>query len=437
MVNEDTSLEIINPPLRETYFYQMFSNTERGKKLCAEYSDFLETLWDNGTIDALNDKWLGADESRKTVEDYSQLPATNGTVRMAVDAQFPPFVYVKDNRIVGHNVDLAVMFCKAKGYSLVIENMTLSGAIASVKTGKSDFSQSMNKTPEREENTIFTSTPTIKAGNVLVALKSKESDSEGVSRMKLSDFEGKNIGLLIGSDSAKAIEDKIPGVKILFFDSPSHILPSLRSGRIDAFYCAEPTAKNIMQNHHDLTYVPEYVRMTQHTTMFQNTEKGRKLCAEYADFLRTLSEDGTIANLTEKWITGTDESKQVTEDYSNLPATNGTLTMSVTEGLMPFVFVKDKRIQGYDIDLAVLFCKHKGCGLNIEITNHNGVLSSLETRKCDFTYSVQWTEERDKTVLFSPVPNAVTGSVLVVMKKEEPLSPASLHDISDLAGKKV
>ena len=438
MVNEDSSLEIINPPLRETYFYQMFSNTEKGKKLCAEYSAFLKTLWDNGTIDALNDKWLGADESKKTVDDYSSLPGNNGTVRMAVDAQFSPFIYVKDNRIVGHNVDLAVMFCKAKGYSLVIENMTLSGAIASVKTGKSDFSQSMNKTPEREENTIFTSTPTIKAGNVLVALKSQDSDSEGLSRMKLSDFEGKNIGLLIGSDSAKAIEDKIPGVKILFFDSPSHILPSLRSQRIDAFYCAEPTAKNIMQNHHDLTYVPEYVRMTQHTTMFQNTEKGRKLCAEYADFLKTLSDDGTLDNLTEKWITGTDESKQVTEDYSNLPATNGTLTMAVTEGLMPFVFAKENRIQGYDIDLAVLFCKSKGCGLKIDVMNHNGVLSSLETGKCDFSYSVQWTEERDKTVLFSPVPNAVTGSVLVVMKHEEaPSSHAVLHDISDLAGKKV
>ncbi len=438
MVNEDTSLEIINPPLRETYFYQMFSNTERGKKLCAEYSAFLKTLWDNGTIDALGDKWLGADDSRKTVEDYSSLQGSNGTVRMAVDAQFPPFVYVKDNRIVGHNVDLAVMFCKAKGYSLVIENMTLSGAIASVKTGKSDFSQSMNKTPEREENTIFTSTPTIKAGNVLVALKSQDSYSEGVSSLKVSDFNGKKVGLLIGSDSAKKIEDKIPGVNILFFDSPSHILPSLRSGRIDAFYCALPTAKNIIQLHHDLAYIPEYVNTTRHTTMFPKTDEGRKLCGEYASFLKTLSDDGTMDKLTEKWITGTDESKQVTEDYSNLPATNGTLTMAVTEGLMPFVFVKDKRIQGYDIDLAVMFCKSKGCGLKIDVTNHNGVLSSLETGKCDFSYSVQWTEERDKTVLFSPVPNAVTGSVLVVMKHEEaPSSHAALRDISDLAGKKV
>ncbi|MBQ7169701.1 MAG: transporter substrate-binding domain-containing protein, partial [Synergistaceae bacterium] len=435
MTNEDSTLEIINPPLRETYFYQMFADNEKGRRLCAEYSAFLKTLWDDGTIDALNDKWLGADESRKTVEDYSALPGTNGTMRMAVDAQFPPFVYVKDNRIVGHNIDLAVMFCKAKGYSLVVENMTLSGAIASVKTGKSDFSQSMNKTPEREENALFTSTPTIKAGNVLVALKSQEPDTEGISSLKVSDFEGKKVGLMIGSDSAKKIEDKIPGVNIMFFDSPSHILPSLRSGRIDAFYCALPTAKNIIQNHNDLAYIPEYVNTTRHTAMFPKTDKGRELCGEYADFLKTLSADGTLDSLTEKWITGTDESRQATEDYGNLPVPNGTLTMAVTEGLMPFVFVKDNRVQGYDIDLAVLFCKHKGCGLNIELTNHNGVLSSLQTGKCDFTYSVQWTEERDKTVLFSPVPNAVTGSVLVVMRDEDTRSVRT--DLSAFSGKRI
>ena len=423
MTNEDSTLEIISPPLRESYFYQPFADTERGRKLCAEYSAFLKTCWEDGTIDALNDKWLGADDSRKVVGDYSSLPGTNGEVRMAVDASFPPFVYVKDNRISGHDIDLAVMFCKAEGYSLIVENMTLIGAIASVKTGKSDLSQSMNKTPEREENTLFTSTPTMKAGNVLVAMKPQESDTEGVSRMKLSDFAGKNVGLMIGSDSAKAIEDKIPGVKLTFFDSPGYILPALMSGRIDAFYCSVPTAMNIIQTHGGLEYIPDYVSRTRHTAMFPDTDKGRKLCAEYEDFLNALWEDGTIDRLSAKWMNGGDESRQVTEDYSHLPAENGTLTLAVTEGLMPFVFVKDNRIQGCDIDLAVMFCRSKGYGLNIEIMNHNGVLSSLKTGKCDFSYSVQWTEDRAETVLFSSVPNAITGSILVVRKTDSAEAP--------------
>lgn len=432
--NEDLRLTRINPPLRETYLYPIFARTERGKKLCDEYSAFVKTLWDNGIIDALNSKWLGKDESKKTLDDYSHLPSTNGTVKMAVDASMIPFAYVRDNKIVGYDIDLAVRFCKAKGYSLEVENMTFTGVISSVKAGKCDFTQSMNKTPERAENTLFTSTPAIKSGNVLLTMK---AENPYTINIPLSNFAGKRVGLLIGSDSAKAIERKIPGVKLQFFDSPGYVLPALRSGRIDAFYCAVPTAINIIQNYDDFAYIPDYVSITRHTTMFPKTEKGRELCAEYADFLTTLSADGTLDRLTEKWITGTDESKQITEDYTNLPAENGTLTLSVTEGMMPFVFVKDNRTQGYDIDLAVLFCKHKGCGLNIELTNHNGVLSSLETGKCDFSYSVQWTEERDKTMLFSPIPNAITGSILIVVRPLDSGLPSVNMNLSDFAGKKI
>lgn len=429
--NEDSRLTRINPPLRETYLYPLFAQTDKDRKLCDEYSAFVKGLWDNGTIDALNAKWLGKDESKKTVDDYSQLPSTNGTIKMAVDASMIPFVYVRDNKIVGYDIDLAVMFCKSKGYALEIENMTFTGVISSVKSGKCDFTQSMNKTPERAENTLFTSSPTIKSGNVLLTIKTHESPN--TVNIPLSNFAGKRVGLLIGSDSAKAIEDKIPGVKLRFFDSPGYVLPALRSGRIDAFYCAVPTAVNIIQNHNDFAYIPDYVSITRHTTMFPKTGKGRKLCAEYADFLKTLSADGTLDTLSEKWITGTDESKQITEDYSHLPAENGTLTLSVTEGMMPFVFVKDKRIQGYDIDLAVMFCKSKGCGLKIEITNHNGVLSSLETGKCDFSYSVQWTEERDKNMLFSPIPNAITGSVLLVVKPDGNMNLTEFEKSSQIA----
>ncbi len=159
----------------------MFQNTEKGKKLCDEYSAFLKTLWDNGTIDALNKKWLGSDESKKTLDDYSNLPAVNGSLKFAVDPSLVPFAYVRDNRLIGYDVEIAVMFCKAKGYSLEIQAMSLSALITSVKTGKSDFSCSMNITEERSENTIFSTTPTIKSGNVLVVMKSSNSASVPVS----------------------------------------------------------------------------------------------------------------------------------------------------------------------------------------------------------------------------------------------------------------
>lgn len=416
--NADPKLVRVNPPLRETYLYPIFSTTEKGKKLCEEYSEFLKILWDNGTIDALNEKWLGSDENRKTVEDYSQLPNTNGSVKMAVDTSLVPFAYVKDNKIVGYDVDLAVMFCKSKGYSLEVENMPLTGVIASVKSGKSDFTQSMNKTDERAENTLFTSTPAVKSGNVLLTLRSSQKDSHAVD-VKFSDLSGKTIGVTFGSVNDKLVQEAIPDANIVYFDAPSYMLTALAAGKIDAMSCGESAAIFMKREKHDIVCLPEYLGKTYRTAGFANSKKGIKLCREYSEFVQSLWDNGTINSLVSKWITGDDDSLRFTEDYSNLPAPNGTLLMVVDPSVTPYVYVKNERVQGYEIDIAVMFCKAKGYGLEILSMNHNGVLGSLKTGKCDFSYGMDYTDGRAENILFASVPNTESSNVIVIMKNRQ------------------
>ena len=130
-------------------------------------------------------------------------------------------------------------------------------------------------------------------------------------------------------------------------------------------------------------------------------------------------DNGTIKQLAEKWIYSEDEQLRTTEDYSKLPADNGTLRMAIDTGRMPFAYVKDNKITGYDIDIATMFCKAKGYGLEVQSMNFAGILGSIKTGKCDLTGSITWTEERAETMLFSPVPNAETPIVLLVMKSTE------------------
>ena len=433
MAAEDNELTAINEYIGESFGYHFIcAKTERGKKLCDEMSEYIRKIKASGELDAIHSIWQGADEAAKIPPDFKNLPAKNGTLTYAAEGSYPPFTYYKGKELAGIDIDIAARFCKAYGYGLNVQIMFFDAMLPAINSGKIDFAGDFTPSEEHEE-AVYYSDPYCEAHSLMACLKAEEQPARSLDEalndsylrpsdhtvnISLKEFAGKRVGLLIGSDSAKAIESKIPGVKLTFFDSFGYILPALRSGKIDAFYCAVPTAVDMIRTYGDLAYIPEYVSITRHTAMFPETEKGRKLCAEYADFLNILSADGTIKTLTDKWINGSDNSIQETEDYSNLPSPNGVMRLSVTEGAMPFVFVKNNRVQGYDIDLAVLFCKSKGCGLEIEITNHNGVLSSLETGKCDFSYSVQWTEERSKTVLFSSTPNAVTGSVLVVLKPE-------------------
>lgn len=431
--NADPTLTRIDPPLRETYLYPIFSQTEKGRKLCEEYSAFLKTLWDNGTINALNEKWLGSDESKKVTEDYSALPSTNGTVIMAVDTSLVPFAYVKDNRITGYDIDLAVMFCKSKGYALEIQNMPLTGVIASVKAGKSDFTQSLNKTPERSENTLFTSTPAIKSGNVLLKKKSQNIKQYTVN-ISLSEFDGKKIGIHTGSNSEFVTAERIPSAKLVYYDSQANMIEALRQGKIDAMSCGEASAIYLAEENDDLALVSEPLRKTYRSVAFVSSDKGLKLRDEWGEFLKTLWDNVTISKLFDKWILNNGESSK-SEDFSELPSINGTLKMAADVALIPFVYVKDNRIQGYDIDLAVMFCRSKGYGLKIIQLTHSGILAALASGKCDFSYAMEYTEERAKSVLFSEVPNIETANVLVVLKSSEKKlsAPESVSRVSHIS----
>ena len=67
--------------------------------------------------------------------------------------------------------------------------------------------------------------------------------------------------------------------------------------------------------------------------------------------------------LSDKWIFSTDEqAKAMDENYLNLPAqaSQSLLKMAVDTGRMPFAYVKDNKITGYDIELISRFCKAMG-----------------------------------------------------------------------------
>ncbi len=410
-VNEDTNLEILEPYLKETYLYSIFVNSDRGKRLCGEYSDFLKTLWDNGTIDELANKWLGADESKKTVDDYSKLPAINGTVKMAVDTSIVPFAYVKDNKIVGHAVDLAVRFCKAKGYALEISDMSLSAVIASVKTGKCDFTQAMTKSKERGENTLFAESPSMKSGNVLLVMK----NNNNAASQEFSALAGKRIGVVTGSTHPQIVAKYVPTAEIVYFDNAVDELTALKSEKIDAACTGIPLLRRIMAEDDSITSYGEQLTFTEGAPIFQKNEKGEKLCAQFSEFAKACWDNGTIKELESFWF-DQEENKCIMKDYSKLPAPNGVLKTAVNEVSQPFVYFKDNRIVGYDIEFIYRFCEAYGYGLEIMPMRFAGIIPAVTSGKCDLGIgAITITDERKESVLFS-YPNVRTGNVFSVKK---------------------
>ncbi len=164
------------PKYMESFeFAYVFPKTEAGQALCDQFSEYLRTIRQDGTMKEIESKWFSEDDSQKSIADYKSFPAANGTLRMATEALYEPFVYIMNNQIVGYDVDIAARFCEAYGYGLDIVDMSFDAVLPAVQTGKCDFGGSgIAITEERAESVLF-SEPNFTGGTVIAVLKADES----------------------------------------------------------------------------------------------------------------------------------------------------------------------------------------------------------------------------------------------------------------------
>ena len=175
---EQPEVDYIHESLTENnYSFAFRKNDPKSADLCEELNTFLSKAWTDGTMQELDDIWLGVDEEKKIV-DMSDLSGENGTIKVVTTATDMPWSYVKDGKNVGYDIDLTVRFCRDRGYALELGDVDFAGRIPAVQSGKYDFSTDMNVTPEREEQVLF-STPTAHGGIVLAVRASDLASNVG------------------------------------------------------------------------------------------------------------------------------------------------------------------------------------------------------------------------------------------------------------------
>ena len=157
----------------------VFPKSDKGQKLCDEFNSFIREIRENGVYDEIQDTWFGEDASKRVLPDLGELPAENGTLRMAADVSMVPFVFIKDGQTVGTDVDTVIRFCREYGYGLEIVPMDFAAIIPSIVAGKTDFACSgVAYTPERAESVLY-SEFIYEGGSVIAVLRSSETSGEG------------------------------------------------------------------------------------------------------------------------------------------------------------------------------------------------------------------------------------------------------------------
>lgn len=153
ILKENDGLKILDEKLTEDSY--AFAISPDKEDLQKEINIQLAKMIENGKLLEFENKWMGDDEEQKQLEKY-EYDASKGTIRFATVSGSAPFAYMKNNEIVGYDIDVILYICKELGYKLEIIEMSFDGIIPALISGKVDMAGcSIIVTEERKKSVLF------------------------------------------------------------------------------------------------------------------------------------------------------------------------------------------------------------------------------------------------------------------------------------------
>ena len=129
-----------------------------------------------------------------------------GKITMATNAEFPPFEYLENDKVVGVDADIAAEIAKDLGVELEIVDGKFDAVIPSVQSGKASFGAAgMTVTEDRAKKVDFSVKYITSTQYIIVP---KESDVKTIE-----DLAGKRIGVQLGTTGDFIITDEVEGYK--------------------------------------------------------------------------------------------------------------------------------------------------------------------------------------------------------------------------------
>ncbi|MDO4313252.1 MAG: transporter substrate-binding domain-containing protein [Eubacteriales bacterium] len=246
-----------------------------------------------------------AEESKETEQETEEssdkldLGLDIDSVTVATSPGYEPFEYQEDGELKGYDVDIWNEFSERTGIEVKWEFADFSGLLGLISSGKADaVSAQMAPNEEREKSYCF-SDPVNYYGSTLVVAE----DNEEITSVE--DLSGKTVGVGSGNTMQQAVEEMYPDGDVKFETYTSATLEAMFDdvvyGRIDAVLAQDIQTYMAIKANPDLKIkVLEPFSYDVATIVFNkdNTE----LRDAMNEFIEILREDGTLKELSEKWV---------------------------------------------------------------------------------------------------------------------------------------
>ncbi|WP_018689048.1 amino acid ABC transporter substrate-binding protein [Ahrensia kielensis] len=222
------------------------------------------------------------------------------TLRVGMSGGYFPFTFVQKGELQGFEVDVMNAVGKEAGLEIAFETMSFSGLIGALDVGRIDtIANQITITPEREAKFDFTQAYVIDGAQVVV--KRGNDAIKGVE-----DLRGKSVAVNLGSNFEELLKELPYADEINIRTYESNIAQDVALGRVDAFVMDRvSSAQLIKESPLPLALSGKPFSELRNALPFAKTEQGKALHDKVDAALTTLSENGTLTEISMKWF-GTD-----------------------------------------------------------------------------------------------------------------------------------
>lgn len=242
--------------------------------------------------------------------------------------------------------------------------------------------------------------------------ESQEQDSD---EKILQELDGKRFGVQTGSTFDKDVLSWFPNAQLFYYNSLPDMVVALETGKIDAFP-SDAIALEMMSNQNaseSIRVLTPFMDEYSCGFVFDKTPEGGKLRDSFDEWMSSAEASGQLDQMKDKWLHAAEEDKTM-PDYKALSADNGTLIFATEAGFPPFDYLRSGEVVGYEVEMAIEFCKAYGYGIEIVPMSFEGILPAVQSGKVDFSASgFAITEERKESINFSK-PYYTGGTKIVV-----------------------
>lgn len=160
---------------------------------------------------------------------------------VGTNAEFMPYEYLENGKMVGFDIELMDAIGKELGYEIVWSNMGFDGLLPALQMKKIDaVIAGMSQTPERQKAVTFSMPYLFIEGGHYVLVP------ENSPLTKKEDLKGKQVGVQIGTVQEE-FTINVGGIPKLY-DSWTGALMDLKNGKVDAVIIADISAEEYLKN---------------------------------------------------------------------------------------------------------------------------------------------------------------------------------------------